>query len=506
MSVQQVRDRLADADKVTLIVAGFYLLLCLSWSALLVTKITERPLDPDATQNVRMASHVAHYWFFSFDRKEPPKRPTMDREPIPVFALAAWILIDPALRNARPFQELHQGAPLVSLKKINLFWAFFLHLGMSFLIFSISPNLLWRVMVPPFIVVMTNLTLLNENVDRLLNELPAGCFLAWGAACMLLFVQKPTKQRGILLGLSLACLALTKAVFFYVSLGAIIVLAIQMYRDRDAFETRMPIPQFRIFKGRRAFPVLGFVLLAFLGAIGIWVARNAIELNQFRIADRGGDVLYMRTLTMQKPFLGGLYAYAPTKYQPWLGKMTGYDRKDLRSGGRLAELSARNPEEDFRRKRWQIYRAEMEKAGVQFRGRNKAQGWLAREGLKRYVSDPVALVGWIPVYAMRGSFFLFDGISTSIIYVHLTVFLILNFLVVSLVSLFRSRVETCAVFLLALGLYLFHAMFTHGLSRYNEPIVPFVWLALVYTVSYLGDLVGRLWRELRVRSVRVDQT
>jgi len=501
MSVQQLRDRLANADKATVAVAAFYLALCLIWTGLLATKITDRQLNPDAAQNVRMASHVAHYWFFSFDRYEPPKHPTMEREPIPVFALAAWILINPELSNVRPYQEFGQGRTLVSLKKINLFWAFFLHFGMCVLIFSSSSNLMWRLVVPPFIIVMTNLTFLNEYVDKLLTQLPAGCFLAWGTACMLLFVQRPTRRRAVILGISLALLALTKAVFFYVSLGAIIVLSIQMYTRREAFETRSPLPSFRILRGRRGFPILGFVLLSFLGVIGIWVVRNAIELHQFRIADRGGDVLYMRVLTMQKPVLGGLYAYAPRAYQPWIGKMTGYQRKDIKSGGRLADLSAKNPEEDIRKKRWKIYKVEMEKAGVKFRGRNKAQGWLAREGLKRYVSDPVALVGWIPVYAMRGSFFLFDELTNKAIYMHLTVLLILNFLVVSFVSLFRSRIETCAVFLLPLGLYLFHAMFTHGLARYNEPMVPFVWLALVYTVSYLGNLVARSWREHREQPI-----
>jgi hypothetical protein len=321
---------------------------------------------------------------------------------------------------------------------------------------------------------------------------------------MLLFVQRPSRRRAIILGISLACLALTKAAFFYISLGAIIVLAIQMYTRRKAFEIQAPLPSFRILGGQREFPILGFVLLSFLGVTGIWVVRNAVELHQFRIADRGGDVLYLRVLTMQKPILGGLYAYAPRVYQPWIGEITGYERKDIEPGGRLADLLARNREDDIRKKRWKIYQAEMEKAGVKFRGRNKAQGWLAREALKRYVSDPVALVGWLPVFAMRGSFFLFNELTDKAIYIHLTVLLILNFLAVSLVSLFRSRVETCSVFMLALGLYLFHAMFTHGLQRYNEPLVPFVWLALVYTASYLGGLVARLWCELRVKPVRVE--
>jgi len=477
----------------TLVLAAYYLLLCLIFTGFLVTKISNRVINPDARQNVQIASHLAHYGFFSFDRAEPPKKPTMAREPLPIFATAAWILINPELRNVRPFSELMVGQPLMELKELNILWAFFLHLGICVLIFSISTNLIWRFAVPPFVSGMTNLTFLDEYVDKLLTQPPAGCFLVWAAVCLLLFVQNPTRRRALALGVSLACLALTKAAFFYVSLGAIIVLAIQMYWRPEAFQLEGPLPPFRVFN-RFSIPVLGFVLVAFLCVIGVWIARNAVQLHQLRVSDRGGDVLYMRVLTMEKPALGGLYAYAPRPYQGWIGQITSYTRQDLRPGGKLADLSSKNPEEDIRKKRWQIYRVDMQKAGVEFQGRTKSQNWLAREGLRRYLSDPVAVAGWTPVYAMRGSFFLFNKQGKNDAANHFTVFLILNFLIVSLVTLFRWRIEACAVFLLPLGVFSFHALFTHGLARYNEPTVPFIWLALVYTLTYLGSFIPALPR------------
>ena len=50
--------------------------------------------------------------------------------------------------------------------------------------------------------------------------------------------------------------------------------------------------------------------------------------------------------------------------------------------------------------------------------------------------------------------------------------LVLNFLAVGIISFFRRDLRTYAVFALPLGYFLFHAIVTHSLNRYNEPDNP----------------------------------
>ena len=107
-----------------IILPSFYIIISLVASALLLGKITERPLDPDAIQNVRIASHLAHFGIFSYDHFEPPNKPTMKREPIPIFALALLVMSDKTLAQARPFDKLFNDDPLLILKRINIFWCF----------------------------------------------------------------------------------------------------------------------------------------------------------------------------------------------------------------------------------------------------------------------------------------------------------------------------------------------------------------------------------------------
>ena len=91
-------------------------------------------------------------------------------------------------------------------------------------------------------------------------------------------------------------------------------------------------------------------MLSFLTIVGIWVARNAIELNKFRIAERGGDVFYFSVLLMERPILGSIYHFSPKEFRASLGKITGYTDDDLKEGGRL---------EYVKKRRWEIYREMM---------------------------------------------------------------------------------------------------------------------------------------------------
>jgi hypothetical protein len=438
------------------------------------TNISNRELDPDAVQNVRTASHLVHYGIYSYDHEEPPVRPTMKREPLPIFVLAGWIMLDNRLSHVRPYERLYSGSALTALKQVNLAWAFLTYIGICYLVWITSTSVLWRVIVPPFIILMTNYSFFDSYVDRLLTEPPAACFLVWSACMLLKLVQSPGRNNSIFLGVLLALLALTKAAFFYVSLCLIIILGLFLYCRRHHLH----------FTVRRAVEVSAVVLASFLLIISIWIVRNGIALGQFRIADRGGDIFYFRVLLMQKPILGSFYAFSPRPYKPLIGELTGYNKEDLKPGGIL---------EYPKKMRWDLYREMMRAEGVKY-SRSKAQGWLMRKGLEAYITHPSYYLVWPLVFAYRVSFFLTPARNLGPFAFTASLLLVCNFLLVTIISLVTRQLETAAVFILPFSYYAFVAVLTHGIPRYGEPLTPFIWLAAAYTASTLLECLGQTWK------------
>ena len=495
------RDRLIGAEGMNgestrLVMWVYYLALCLVWTGLLTTQITDSKLRPDALQNVRMASHLAHYGIISMDREDPPSLPSMHREPIPIVTLAAWILADPETKNARPYTKLYEGRPLASLKRINLIWSFFIQLGICVLVFLSSKNLIWRLTVPPFIIVLTNFSFLNYFVNQLLTEVQGACFLVWTAVFMLLFVRSPTVVRGIAVAVGFACLALTKAVFFYISFVALVVLALLLIARRDGAQ------KLSFYKTAS---LLGVVLVCYLALVTPWMLRNAIELGHFNISGRGGDVLYFRVLLMERPILGSLYVYSRGPYRKRVGKLLGYKPKDLKPGGDL-EVFHKDAPRELKRRRWEIYEARMKAAGVSYRSRMDFASQLTREALKSYLAHPSHFLVWPFVFAYKSSFFMLGVIKETTdarwalnMRFDLSLLLVLNFMIVGIGSLLRLRAETCAVFLMSIGFFLFHALFSHCPLRYFQLLVPMVWLAAAFSVGFafqstraFGQRIG--WR------------
>ncbi len=454
-----------------IILPSFYIIISLVASALLLGKITERPLDPDAIQNVRIASHLAHFGIFSYDHFEPPNKPTMKREPIPIFALALLVMSDKTLAQARPFDKLFNDDPLLILKRINIFWCFVAYIGICVLIFLMYDNILWRLLVPPTVLLLTNYSLMDQYVDRLTTEVVAAAALVWAAVALLAFSKSPTRYRAIGVGVALACAALVKAALFYVSIFAIVTLGLLYFITNYEKEYKRRL--------RLSFTVL---VLSFLTIVGIWVARNAIELNKFRIAERGGDVFYFRVLLMERPILGSIYHFSPKEFRASLGKITGYTDDDLKEGGRL---------EYVKKRRWEIYREMMGREGLKL-SRSKAQAWLTRKAISEYAKHPSYYLVWPFVFAYRGSFILTPAHTNSVVLYFISLGLVVNFLGVGIVSFYRRDIKTYAVFVLPVGYFIFHALVTHSLQRYNEPLTPFVWLAAAYSVFHLLTSSGMI--------------
>jgi hypothetical protein len=465
---------------------AYYLVLSLLGSLCFIPKTFGHKIQGVAALDVRAAYHLLHDGVIS--TSDTPASPSMKREPIPVILFGGWMWLNPTLYDAPSYTNIvNDSALVISMKKMNFVWIFLINMSLCVLAYLISTTLYWRLLVPPFLIAATKFSFLNYFFNTLLPELPAAFFLLWLSIFMLLFVRRPTIARAIGAGVALACLALTKAAAFYLGFCVIPIVAILLL-----------VPQ-RQYLMRTA-AVTAACLTAFLAVTGVWIVRNGIEIGHYRIADRGGDVLAYRVILMGYPILGSIYAYSPPPYRPFVGMLTGNEEKDIMPGGALSGLpgsfiTKENSQEiDLRKKRWDIYRDKMMAEGVTIdRAQySEADSWLTRQALKDYFSTPSSYLVWPLVFAYKGSFFLTDGFRNSQAPQYtLSLVLVINFLVISVGSLVRFRSETCAVFIMPLAIYAFHAFFTHNFLRYNEPLTPFVYLAAAYSFSALANFIAR---------------
>jgi hypothetical protein len=242
-------------------------------------------------------------------------------------------------------------------------------------------------------------------------------------------------------------------------------------------------------------------MLSFLTPVGIWALRNATEVGRFAITgNRGVDVFFYRVLIMEYPVKGILFAFTPRPLQPLVGSITAYTAEDLKSGGRLAAFGSEIKDERLKQRRRDIYRSRMEAAGIKFDGvkgkmpkGQRAEKWLRQEALRSYFSQPASFLVWPVIFAYKGSFSLLPVDNENIyeigppwfqeLYLYFCLLMVINFLLVSAGNLILRR-DVSAAFLLPLGSFLFYAFFSHAHPRYFEPLAPFVWLAVAWTLRY----------------------
>lgn len=465
--------------------------------------ITERPLTSDSHQNVRMAYHLVTSGVISYaTRANEDIVPTMRREPAPIAALALLHLIHPNISSEATLEGLTHGPYVIYLKQINSIYSFIFFTG----IFSIF-DLIFKKKAASFtLALLTNLftieLFLSNRMDVIFTELPAAALMVWATAMMLRLARDRTAISAILAGVIFGLLALTKGSFLYIGMVALFVLAAYLWKqDRSSGTNEKDAAQGSfVWLRLPAIAALVFVLIC-----GAWMTRNLIHFNQFVITERGGDVLYYRLLTMEQPILGAVYVFSPNAYRPWVGARTGYRLEDLETGQPLAALSRQSIVESIHRQRGRIYRERMEAAGEPYEEMAwwEIERWLGREALKAYAADPIGYIKWTAVFAYRGSFAGARDLGFlrkwgSALPEHVTLLLYLNFLVVGVGAIVLLRPTLGLVFLLPVGMYVFHAMFSHNIPRYNEPLIPF--LALAVFMSGAGLL--RVARQFRANPAR----
>lgn len=314
-------------------------------SLFLNIKITESPLVVDSNQYLLFSYHLYANNCFSMDYQYAYTSggdniqgnipaPSHYFEPLVPCVTSLFMRINPLYNPQWSFQDLQAGYPAKVVKMVNVFWGMVLLLGVYFAsnaLFSyvyLKQNGGKRACVPLPLLITLGIWIwlfMTPYIDRLLSEVPAMGLLTFTCFFAFKCITTPKKHYFIGLGVSWGLLTLTKAVFFYLFPLYVVfllfcILKTQKRKTQDVFLCCF------------AFSVLVFP----------WMIRNYIVLNDFTIAERGGETLYMRALKnnmTNKEILGAFYIWTPIEYREKAGKILGFSKKDMCLGGRCVRLN-----------------------------------------------------------------------------------------------------------------------------------------------------------------------
>jgi hypothetical protein len=448
-----------------------------------IDHLTDAAIGGDGAQNVVISYHLIHTGVWGYAAVETPNpKPWMRREPVPILAISALLLLHPGFLEPYKIADLLDGRLTKTVKLVNVFWRFLTAFFMFLLCRELFPGLITAGVVALVSLVISDMSFLSTGrvVDRLYTELPTCALLLAASWCAVRFIRFETKPRAIYLGVAMGLLALTKAAFFYV--GTIFILFLFLL-DRLRL-THHPDP-LSLRQLRTSYVVM---VVAFLASLTPWVLRNAISLGTPTITTRAERVLGLRMLLAEQPLTGLVYASSPKPIKRQLGTLLGYSPADLQIGGRLDGIT-------FAKERARdTYRARMEAAGY----KGSETSWVRRSAFISITEHPLRYLMSIGGFAYQGMWFMRpSGLATLL---QPTTFYVLNamsllcFLGVFFGGLIARNSVLVAAFGLGAGAFMFHSALTHALPRFNAPITPLVIIAVLWLSLALGRNLAALTR------------
>lgn len=458
--------------------------------------LTKRPNTSDASQNVRTAFSLVKAGTFA---SSPTSSPSMYREPLPVFALAAQIAIDPRLSNVTERAQLGEGSAIIALKQHNLAWAFLLLLGIPFFVEGFLGNRVVWFVCSVSAMLLTTVFFLERPavVDRNYTEIQTATLLIWSAVAAQQAVKAQRLRHFLILGALLGALVLTKAAFAYVVwvyLGLLFLLLL------------VGAPS---FTARRAAEGVALALAGAVAVLGPWSVRNYIHFGTFNVAERGGVILWMRAVKNgmnNEEWRGAFYVYAPDPVSSLLGEWLGYSKDDLeidgplrrlnRSGGssfaeadRIAEREGR-PEDAtsfYRAARAERNRLQREYGNQAYpNASTRADAELQRRAVAHILADSVSHLHATPVFFWRGMWAARSDRFPSTIDAYASVFGMIAIWMMALGGLIARRPAVFGTVGLAVGIIAFYALASHSIPRYTWPLVPVMMVA----ISVIGGWIA----------------
>jgi hypothetical protein len=414
---------------------------------------------------------------------EAPFVPTNYREPLPPILSALTLkLIDSAIGEARP-EAYFAGERAQYVKYQNLLWLALFCLS----VFWVTAQFTASFAAGLIAVILVNVPFRPHSppgpIDSLQTEIPSLWLLVTASATLVIGLERRKPALVALSGTLFGCLALVKAVIFYVVLGLVMI-------PPCLYLLRRPHVGIGPALRQSALLFAGFACI-----VGPWMYRNHVQIGSFQISQRGGESLFERSLEDQmsrQEYLGAIYLWAP-QLQSALGKWLGFSAKDTLRGGPLERLNGdtegRLSQEDlafekigepektvtfFRQARAEREKLEheLEVAGVAHPDM-EADKRLSSRALASFAQHPWRHLMLSPLFLWRG------GAQTTLI-----------LLVALLCSAWLRRIDLALLSLPTLAMVAAYALFSPFFPRYGLPMHLMAIVLLVISATLLWQAVA----------------
>lgn len=443
-----------------------------------VSQVSGARIESDAKAYVQMSTNLVRHDVISIDA-EPPLRPSMYREPLPILTTALAMSISDALHGRADVSAYFEGARARHLKMQNVFWMLVLCGASAWAIYLLTGSLAAAAVGAIAAHAPFYGNWVSGTIDSLYTEQAAAAALIAGSSCLIAAVTRSRQLLYMALcGAAFGVLALIKAAFLYVFLGLIGVLLLAQLSMHLRRELRL------------RFAALATLALCFAAVLSPWLYRNWQQFGVVQIVERAGAILTLRAAKNDMTgieYAGAFYFYAPRPVRPLVGSLLGFGPEDLMRGGRLQRLNRYGS--DFHADDVAAMRRGRSEDAISYYYQQRAE----RNRLRRHfravghphpdVAADDALMDWA-VDRIRSH--PWRHLATTAPFLWRGAFLPFPILLCAVVYGWRRRRYDILLFALpAFGAVMFYGLFTHFILRYGVPAWP---VALTVAVA-LGTLV-----------------
>jgi hypothetical protein len=498
-------------SKIKLLPATVYVVMSLLVLVLMNSLITTKPITSDAQQNLRMGYHLYKHGVISKDGEVTGKpEPTNYREPVPTIVTGLFIYLHPGINKGDSLASFEDGVNTPKVKQVNLIWLLLLQIGVGLLAFKLSGNK--AVPIIAWFLVFYYFIRFGNHFDEMNTELACAVFIIWATYSLWMAIEGGSLYSYAVSGLILGLLILTKAVFFYVVPIILVCIIIYQYCTKRLQNYAL---------------LAGAVLLV----ITPWMIRNYSIYEDTSITQRGGSVLYQRAMINQmtaEEVPGAIYHWGPELYRTLVDLTPfaidssefnpggAYERLDRDQVGDSLATERGRPDEAisfFGKTRAEINRLQNVLGEGDLEGsRRKAFEIMQEEGMDIILDQPFKHAAMSFLFIWRG-IWSFPNATIPIIkdplqsiihnlinlsaYVALFAYLFMGFM--------RKQSGLFVLSIIPVMMILFQAGVSPSLSRFNEPAIPSMIIALSILIHGLYERIVASYPQLNLIASRKEK-
>ena len=458
-----------------------HIILCVLFVFLVVWNAAQifdgRPLQKgnDASYHIRTGYNLINHGTYSYRLGENLK-PDAYREPTMAAYIAMLIAASSTLGSVDATTTLAGGDALEILRYAQLPILLLTAFGAMYFVFLITKNFFCSYVA----LFLTGFSYsLFFSAWSINTEHMAALFVISASISLYKIVRGAGKKYFAFLGVSLALLVLTKAVFMYLIVFVLIFLVVLGLAGK--------------FVKKELVTGLVILLAAYFALVGSWMVRNYIHFGKLYITGRAGAVLAIRAeydMMNTREYFGSFLFWTPDNYVRKKLIPRFFGEKALHPGGALERLLRNNYKTGYLRqatnKRKELiaaYGTGMETTVIDKEMRRYARNKILSHPFRHiFVTLPIAWKGLFVEdrYSLSVPF---SMVLVSSVGISLAYFASLFFL--AGVGIKRRKWDLFAIALPALYLYGVNSFFTHNIPRYNQPLIPVLIVALLFVAHLL---------------------